>query len=351
MVHAGSVRYFFLSHDEDIRIYAETSNITAIDESTDLFLQYAKAKQRFYQLQFINETGQELIRIYYDPEVSDYVAMPNYQLSNVSNFPYFKTTTGFPDNDLYASEILHVNTSSQGISNEVIIIYATPVINSTGVMKGIVVVCLTVDKLLDDIQKKLIRNMEEPEYFIVDQDGYYIYNYKNSHKEFAKYHGIEENLRKDYPKSSPEMLSGTDGQIMDIQMGLADFQTYHFNPANLSQYIVIIGVNKFALIYQILLDGIVISIGAFSYIFLIYAYRNFIKGDFKKLLSFMILILTFIGIYKTLEILELYYQFEGLFLIEQTALILSILMIIGFAWHLLEFSKMYGFADKKTFKK
>ncbi len=46
--------------------------------------------------------------------------------------------------------------------------------------------------------------------------------------------------------------------MLILTVGLADFQTYHFNPANLSQYIVIIGANKFALIYPMLLDGIVI---------------------------------------------------------------------------------------------
>jgi len=66
----------------------------------------------------------------------------------------------------------------------------------------------------------------------------------------------------------------------------------------------------------------------------------------------MILIILLFGIYKTLEISETYFEeVEGIFIIEQTALIFSILMIIVFANQLLEFSKLYGFADKKPFKK
>ena len=348
----GSSDAIFLSNDDDIRSYAETSNISLTDHSTEIFLAYAKANKRFYKLEFINETGRELIGIYYDTSISDYVAMPHEQLSDLTNAPYFKKATGLNRGETYISDIHTVKPSNSGLSDEVIITYSTPVINSTGTRKGVVAVSLRVDMILDTIHKELLSEEHNEEYFIVDQDGYYIYNFKNRAKEFGQYTGNEENLKKDEPETAKITLSGADGTSLDIGNGLTEYRTYHYNPDNLSQYIVIIGVNKFALIYQMLLDGIVMVVGLISFVFFIYAYRNFIKGDFKKLLRSMILIILLFGIYKTLEISETYFEeVEGIFIIEQTALIFSILMIIVFANQLLEFSKLYGFADKKPFKK
>ncbi|MFA4955990.1 MAG: cache domain-containing protein [Candidatus Methanoperedens sp.] len=341
----------FLSTEENILSYSEKSDIDQIDEATALFLSYAKAKKKFYQLEYLNETGHELIRISYDPQISDYKAVPYEQLSDLNDVSYFKKTMELEKGKYYISDIHPIKLSPSGVPDEVTLIYATPVINSTGFRKGVVAVRLRVDLLLDSIHERVI---EEPdkEYYIVDQDGYYIYNLKNRTKEFGQYTGTGENLIKDYPIRSPTMLSGADGELLNINTGLAVFRTYHYNPSNLSQYIVIIGVNKFALFYQMLLDGIVMVIGLLSYFLLIYAYRNFIHGDFKRLLRSMILIITLFAIYKTLEISETYFEeLKGMFIVEQTALILSILMIIVFANQLLEFSKLYGFADKKTFKK
>lgn len=348
----GDSDTIFLSNDEDIRGYAETSNVSLTDGSTELFLAYAKAKKNFYQLEFINETGQELIKIYYDPSISDYAAMPREQLSDLSNVSYFKKTMELPKGKIYISNIHPVKPSSSGVSDEVIITYSTPVINSTGFRKGIVIVSLRVDTILNDLNTELLSEEHDEEYYLVDQDGYYIYNSKNRAKEFGQYTGTEENLKKDEPDNAKITLSGTDGKSLDIGNGLTEYRTYRYNPANMSQYMVIIGVNKFALIYQMLLDGIVMVIGLISFVFFIYAYRNFIKGDFKKLLRSMILIILLFSTYKTLEISETYFEeVEGIFIVEQTALIFSILMIIVFANQLLEFSKMYGFADKKPFKK
>ncbi len=110
----------------------------------------------------------------------------------------------------------------------------------------------------------------------------------------------------------------------------------------------IIGFNKFALVSQTLLDGIVVFIGILSYICLIYAYNHFIKGDFKRLLRTMLLIVTLFFIYKFLEIAEMYFEeITGIFIIEQTAVLLQMLMMVWFSFQLLEFSEMYGFRDNK----
>jgi len=349
---SGQSDTVFLSNTEGIGGYAQTSNIDLINSSTELFLVYAKVNKRYYQLEYINETGQELIRIYYEPSISDYAALPHEKLSDLSDVSYWKKTMGLSRGEIYISDFYPAKLSSSAGLEPVIITYATPVFNSTGVRKGIVAVSLRVDMILDDIHKELISKGHDEDYLIVNRDGEYIYNYQNRAKEFAKYTGSVENLHDDYPGTARIMLSGTDGNSLDIRSGLAVFSTYRYNPSNLSQYIVIIGVNKFALIYQMLLDGIVVVMGLLSYGLFIYAYRNFIKGDFKKLLSSMLLILTFFFIYIFLAISETYVgKIEGLFIIEQTALVMGLLMIILFAHQLLEFSKLYGFADKKVFKK
>jgi len=349
----GESDTFFLSNDKDIRYYGETSDIAYLTNgSTELFLAYAKAKKMFYKLEFINETGHELVGVYYDPSILDYAALPHERLSNLTNVPYFKKTIGLNRGETYISDIHPAEPSISGIPGELIIIYATPVVNLTGVKKGVVAVSVRIDQITENIDKELASGGHDEDYFIVNKDGYYIYNYKNRSKELGQYTGTEENLNKDYPDYAKIILSGDEGQLLSIDKGLTEYSTYHYNPSNLSQYIVIIGVNKFALIYQLLLDGIVTVIGLISYVYLIHAYRNFIKGDFKRLLRSTILILTLFGIYKTLEISESYFEkFEGIFIVEQTALILSILMIVVFANQLLEFSKLYGFADKKIFKK
>lgn|GEM_PF-2780004 len=348
----GQSDTLFLSNNREIRDYAQTSDVALLDSSTDLFLEYAKAKKRFYQIEFINETGQELISIYYNTSISGYAALPHEKLSDLSDVPYWKKTSGLSRGEIYISDIYPARTSSTAGHNEPIITYATPVINSTGARKGIVAVSLRVDTILDDIHKELMTKGHDKDYFIVNRDGDYIYNNQNRDKEFTQYTGIGENLLDDYPGTARIMLSGTDGNSLDVRSGLAVFSTHRYNPSNISQYIVIIGVNKFALIYQMLLDGIVLVMGLLSYGFFIYAYRNFIKGDFKRLLSSMLLILTFFFIYKFLEISETYFEkIEGIFIFEQTALVLGLLTIILFAHQLLEFSKIYGFANKNTFKK
>lgn len=140
-----------------------------LQDVTNVFYATVQAKPYYYQLRYINETGNEVIRIQYDNGSSKVI--PSEQLQNKSLRYYFIDVMTTPKNKLYISPI---DLNREGSRDDIEVPYksviriATPVFSDNGTRKGFVII---------NVSGEYIRSFAKGSRFttyFVNQDGSFI---------------------------------------------------------------------------------------------------------------------------------------------------------------------------------
>ncbi|MCF6276622.1 MAG: cache and HAMP domain-containing protein [Candidatus Magasanikbacteria bacterium] len=154
--------------------------------STD-FLNFTKKHDFYYQVRYLDETGQEIIRI----EQTDLYKQPflvsEENLQNKSARYYFKDTMKLAENKLFVSK-LDLNIERGEIENRgtkenpkyvPTLRLAIPVFNDNGNRKGIIITNIYADiflKILEEKQFNHAKNKAKKKLFLVNKDGYFLHN-------------------------------------------------------------------------------------------------------------------------------------------------------------------------------
>lgn len=176
------------------------------DEIEDLklnFLEFSKENIAYYQLRYINESGDEVVRVDFDGEES-YI-IPNSELQNKDGRYYFEETMNIDEGEVFISK-LDLNKEQGIIENRgteenpihvPMIRYATPLMNNNGERKGIIVSNVYADYFLEDIRRS---GREGEKIFLIDSDGYYL-AHSNRSKEYGfMFDDKDDNFYTDYPE-------------------------------------------------------------------------------------------------------------------------------------------------------
>jgi len=94
-------------------------------------------------------------------------------------------------------------------------------------------------------------------------------------------------------------------------------------------------------------SGIILMIAVISLFFLILTYKRFLKGDFKKIMRSLVIIVLFLVLHKFFDLLQIKYKSQYIELLSVGAFFMSVLFIFYLAFQLYNFSKVFGFADIK----
>lgn len=137
------------------------------------WLHIVKIRSDYDQIRYIDENGDEIIRVNNRNDVQ-YVVDED-QLQNKSDRYYFVETAKLHEKQIYLTQ-LDLNVENGKIEQPYIpmIRFATPLYNEAGEFKGIIIINYNCSKLLKKIQS--IGNSYSSDFSIINENGYYLTN-------------------------------------------------------------------------------------------------------------------------------------------------------------------------------
>jgi len=174
------------------------------------FLIFSSAHPSYYQVRYLDETGQEIARV--DTIDGSTAIVPEEALQDKSDRYYFIEGAKLGPGDVYISP-LDLNREHGELEQPLhpVIRYVTPVYRGN-IFRGVVVVNVEGDELLKFVESP---GDDDSLLSMTDQDGYYL-----THPDPAKRWGgptdlnTGESLRRDYPEVSDVVLSGRAGDAI-----------------------------------------------------------------------------------------------------------------------------------------
>lgn len=181
-----------------------------IDRMEIIFSSLMEVKPYYMKLRYIDEKGNELVRV--DSDGKNLKIIPDNQLQNQAGRDYFYLTMKLKPGEIYVSQFnLNQEYGQIEIPYKPTIRYATPIFDTKGQRKGILIANALGQSLID-IAKEL-NHQGSDQVFMLNQDGYYIHH-SNPDKEWGSEIKTDENLHKDYSEDIVnQILSGGQGNV------------------------------------------------------------------------------------------------------------------------------------------
>jgi methyl-accepting chemotaxis protein len=219
--------------NDDVSFLSRTPEMRGILESRDrnlddcikqmqtVFKSLMEIKSFYMQLRYLDENGQEIVRVDSDGQNIKVISKEN--LQNKKDRGYFTSTIKLNPGIIYTSPV-ELNQEHGQIERpfKPTIRYATPVVDSTGKKRGIVIANVLANKFIKIAKEANIKNKQES--LLVDQNGYYI-SHPNPNKEWGAELKQNEKLDKDFPAEiAKQILSNQQGLI---NQGTDQIIAYH----------------------------------------------------------------------------------------------------------------------------
>ncbi|NER84687.1 MAG: methyl-accepting chemotaxis protein [Leptolyngbya sp. SIO1D8] len=187
------------------------------------FVSKIEETPQYMQLRYIDEAGNELVRV----DSVDGVAtiIPTAELQNKGDRDYFTNSISLSAGEMYVSA-LNLNREQGAIEEpyKPVIRYATPVEDSAGQKKGIVIANVFGNAFLEELASTESQYSGE-ELVLVNESGYYLSN-PDPAKEWGFDLGHEETLANDLsPEIAEQILSG-DGGLIDVGSSILAYDKF-----------------------------------------------------------------------------------------------------------------------------
>lgn len=181
-----------------------------VDRMQITFSSMMEVKPYYMQLRYIDEKGNELVRV--DSARKNIKIIPNSQLQNKADRDYFLATMKLKPGEVYVSSLnLNQERGKIEIPYKPTIRYATPIFNTKGERQGIVISNALGSTLIDMV--KSVKSEGADQAFMLNQDGYYLYH-ANHQKEWGFELKTNQNVKNDYSADIiAKILSGGKGEI------------------------------------------------------------------------------------------------------------------------------------------
>ncbi len=205
----------------------------------DTFAIFAQEKKMFFQIRYIDETGDEVVRIDYNN--NEVKVASDDKLQNKSNRYYFREAMLVEPGSIYVSR---VDLNKEGNPPKIEkpykpnVRYAAPIIDNQGRRRGIVIVNLAVLPLFNKI--KLSPEFSQGDVFIIDQDGYYLFNLDPAKRWGSSFDlGHQANIKNDFPEIAQNFFDKASGSLV-LDKNIISFARIQLSPQDPSRYMVLI---------------------------------------------------------------------------------------------------------------
>ncbi len=144
-----------------------------------IFEEMIETKLIYAQLRYLDESGKEIVRVNFDENNRQVIAKS--QLQNKASTDYFQETMKLQRGQVYVSDI-NLKRDGGVIAEPLIPIirYATPIFDSAGNRRGILIGDVFADQFL-----KLAQPEEGHQTFVLNPDGYYLAHSDDSEREWG----------------------------------------------------------------------------------------------------------------------------------------------------------------------
>ncbi|MDM8557994.1 ATP-binding protein [Candidatus Parabeggiatoa sp. HSG14] len=175
-----------------------------------LFEKFAQIKKVYMQIRYLDNSGQERVRVDFDGKTTKLVR--EQQLQNKNNRYYFQKAINLLAGKIYLSPLdLNIEHGEIEIPFKPVLRFATPVFIDEKKRAGLVVFNLLIDTPL--FLNKITKSNEKKNYILVNQDGFYLHH-PNASKEWGmmkKLNRSHHNVKQDYPKKIAEQILSQKG--------------------------------------------------------------------------------------------------------------------------------------------
>lgn len=212
-----------------------------VDRLQILFVDMIEEKPHYMQLRYLDEAGNELVRV--DSAGSEIQVVPDAQLQNKVDSQYFVKTMKVSSGNLYVSPV-QLN-REQGVIEEPyqpVIRYATPIIDAAGERRGVVIANVFAAHFIDPFAQAEVP-YEGEELMLVNQDGYYL-SHPNPEKLWGGELGKEETLANDFSPEIAEQILSNDTGVIDVGSDILTYHKFVPNPGQSNSLIAIIRAPK-----------------------------------------------------------------------------------------------------------
>ncbi|MEZ2302426.1 MAG: methyl-accepting chemotaxis protein [Microcoleus sp.] len=214
-----------------------------------IFSSLMEVKPYYMQLRYIDEKGNELVRV--DSDGKNIKILPDNQLQNKAGRDYFYLTMKLKPGEIYVSQLnLNQEYGKIEIPYKPTIRYATPIFDTKGQRKGILIANALGQSLID-IAKEL-KHQDADQVFMLNQDGYYIHH-SNPEKEWGSEIKTDENLHKDYSEYIVnQILSGGQGNVELRDIVISYYTIFPIKDNKQRFFVIVHQANKSSLFDSIL---------------------------------------------------------------------------------------------------
>jgi len=152
---------------------------------TDAFVSFLESKQNYKAIRLIDEKGKEIIRVDYNNKSGTSNIKQHDELQDKSDRYYFKQTLALNKGDIYFSDLdLNKEKGKPSKPLTLVIRVATPIIDQDGVRRGILILNMYGDTLLDVIRSSENSDGSHHKTVLTNYKGEYLYH-PNINKTFV----------------------------------------------------------------------------------------------------------------------------------------------------------------------
>jgi signal transduction histidine kinase/CheY-like chemotaxis protein len=177
-----------------------------------LFDKFSQVKKVYMQIRYLDNAGQEHVRVDFDAGKTKVVR--GEQLQNKSNRYYFQNSIGLPQGQIYFSPLdLNIERGQIEYPFKPVLRFATPVFTDDNQRAGIIIFNLLTNTSL--FLHKIAEGEGLENYILVNQNGFYLHH-PNKGKEWGmmeQLHRTHHNIKRDYPEFAEKILSGKKGYV------------------------------------------------------------------------------------------------------------------------------------------
>ncbi len=180
-----------------------------LSEVEEFYILFSQNKQIYDQIRFLNEKGKEIVRVNFNGDKAE--AEGKLRLQDKSSRYYFKKSIDMEQGNIYISP-MDLNVEHGVIEKPIkpVIRYATPVYDKDMTIRGIVVLNVKAQYVLDIIREHQKRATYGEKYFMLNMDGYYLLH-PDRKKEWGFLLDKRQNILKDEPDLSPMIAESSQG--------------------------------------------------------------------------------------------------------------------------------------------
>ena len=254
---ADEISMFLNDAKKDVLFLSEMSSLRSLmdadspeeEEAAMLELQndmrsFSANERIYYQIRYINEKGDEIVRI--DSDGNGYHVIPEDGLQNKKDRYYFRESVMKVKGEVFVSRV-DLNVENGIVENRgtrknpeyvPVIRYATPVYDSLNQSKGIVITNVYAENFLRVLESKI----KGESAFLLDEDGFYLFH-ENESMEWGFMFGNDMTFAVEYPEESlfiKQEEASTQTDSMMFNENDAHIMVHKFIPLGDEEYLALV---------------------------------------------------------------------------------------------------------------